>query len=230
VPKLGTKQLNATASQQGACISKAEFARRRNVSPGRVSQWIAEKKIFGSAIVGEGRGAQINEPIAVEQLRTKLDVLQMTGNGVATNLATPETSAAILPLLPRDLSALSPAGVEPADRVEEKIKQARLEQIDRQNREGRRREALEAGLLTDAAAAKAAAAREIAKIVTAFEGSLSDFAMAISAEFKLPQRDVLHLLRSKFRETRAGLAHDARAEADGLPTTMSIDLGDETDS
>ena len=45
-------------------ISKGEFARRRNVTPARVSQWLSEGKISGAAIVGEGRGALIDEEIA----------------------------------------------------------------------------------------------------------------------------------------------------------------------
>jgi hypothetical protein len=58
-------------------ISKAEFARRRSVTPGRVSRWIGEGKIFGAALVGEGRSAQIRESVAVAQLRNKLDPMQM---------------------------------------------------------------------------------------------------------------------------------------------------------
>lgn len=54
-------------------VGKAEFARRRGVTPGRVSQWLAQGKISGAAIVGTGRNAQIDETIACAQLNERLD-------------------------------------------------------------------------------------------------------------------------------------------------------------
>src|SRR5690242_14043346 len=70
-------------------VSKGEFARLINVSPGRVSQYIAAKQIFGDAIVGEGRGAKINYELACEQLRLRRDPDQAIANGLRTNLETP---------------------------------------------------------------------------------------------------------------------------------------------
>ena len=67
-------------------ITKGEFARRRGVSPGRVSQWLSEGKISGAAIIGEGRAALIDEVLACEQLGLRLDTGQRTGNGLKTNL------------------------------------------------------------------------------------------------------------------------------------------------
>ena len=54
-------------------VSKGEFARLINVTPGRVSQYIAEGKIFGPALGGEGHSAQIVVEVAREQLRKRLD-------------------------------------------------------------------------------------------------------------------------------------------------------------
>lgn len=59
-----------------ATITKGEFARRRGVSKARVSQWLSEGKIFGEAIVGEGRFALIREQVACSQLEASLDVVQ----------------------------------------------------------------------------------------------------------------------------------------------------------
>jgi DNA-binding transcriptional regulator YdaS (Cro superfamily) len=55
-------------------VSKSDFARLCEVSPARVTQWITDRKIFGPAIVSEGRAAQINVAVAIEQLRETLDV------------------------------------------------------------------------------------------------------------------------------------------------------------
>ena len=52
--------MNAPVTAEPEIVSKSEFARLSNVSAARVSQWISEKKIYGEAIVGEGRDAKIN--------------------------------------------------------------------------------------------------------------------------------------------------------------------------
>ncbi|WP_152033396.1 hypothetical protein [Bradyrhizobium sp. DOA9] len=229
----------AAAMADPDVISKGEFARRRNVTPGRVSQWLSEGKIFGAAIVGEGRTAMIRESVACQQLRVKLDPLQMTGNGLSTKLdvAPPAPLTSSGDVLPFPSPTSPPGGVPPSpppssavDSVEEKIKRQRLEQLERQNREGARQEAVSAGLLTDAAAARAQVGRAVAQLVMTFEGALSEFATAISAEFKLPQRDVLHLLRTKFREVRAAAAGEIRNQVETLPQVVDHELaGDDID-
>lgn len=54
-------------------VRKSTFAKLRGVSPGRVSQWLADGLISGDAIVGDGRSARIVVEIANEQLRERLD-------------------------------------------------------------------------------------------------------------------------------------------------------------
>jgi hypothetical protein len=49
-------------------VSKSQFAAMRNVTPGRVSQWISDGRIEPSALIGEGRNAKINVPLANIQL------------------------------------------------------------------------------------------------------------------------------------------------------------------
>jgi hypothetical protein len=218
-------------------ISKGEFARRRGVSAGRVSQWLSEGKITADAIVGEGRSAQIRESVACAQLRQRLDPMQMTANGLSTQLGGPPASlaapTAVAPAPGSDmlpLHAPASAGSLPLppliESLEEKIKRQRLEQLERDNRKGVREEAIAAGMLTDAAAAKALVGRATSQLITTFEGALSEFATAISAEWQLPQRDVLHLLRTKFREVRAGAASAARAQAEQLPDVVDYEFAD----
>lgn len=220
-------------------VSKGEFARRRGVSPGRVSQWIAAGQIAGAAIVGEGRAAQIRESVAIEQLRAKLDPMQMAGNGLSTSLkpaaavarqAPLPAGADVLPFGPAP-TATAPGVPPPAtptagEAIEDEIKRLRRDQLLRAEREAQRQEAIAAGQLTDAGAAKAAAARETARLVTMFEGSLSNFATAIAAEFKLPQRDVLHLLRGEFRKFRGVVAAVVRDQAEAMPSVVEIEPGE----
>nr|USU32918.1 hypothetical protein NG677_04245 [Methylobacterium sp. OTU13CASTA1] len=55
-------------------VSKTEFARLSNVTPGRVSQWIKDGRIKPEHMVGEGRGAQIDVALAQADLRGSVDV------------------------------------------------------------------------------------------------------------------------------------------------------------
>jgi hypothetical protein len=68
-------------------ITKTDFAKRRGVTPARVSQWLAEGKIDSAAMVGTGRNALIDEDIACRQLEDRLALDQLKGNGRHTTLA-----------------------------------------------------------------------------------------------------------------------------------------------
>lgn len=215
--------MNAPALAGDDVISKAEFARRRRVTPGRVSQWIAEGKISGEALVGEGRGQQIREAAACAQLRRRLDVTQSLGNGLATQL-TPRLAEAEAA---NTNGAVLPFPTPEASSVEDRIKQQRLEQLERQNREGRRQEALDSGRLTETAGVRAHQGRMVARLIGEFDGTLSAFATAIAAEFKLPQRDLVHLLRREFRKFRADQARALREMSAALPDSIDVVLADE---
>ncbi len=70
-------------------VTKGEFARLRGVTPGRVSQWIADGKIGPEAMEGEGRFARIRVAVATAQLKARLDIGQRFGNGLSTDLTAP---------------------------------------------------------------------------------------------------------------------------------------------
>ncbi len=189
-------------------VRKSAFASLRGVTPGRVSQWIAEGKIHGPAIVGEGRSAMIDASVAVAQLRNSLDVNQRFGlNGVGTRLDLPP--------------AASPAAAPIVDTVEaqikaEKLRQAqlttsRLEEEDRSRR----------GLYIDAAASRAEIARVAAELLKAFEGALPDFAAALAGKFQIPSRDALHLMRAEFRRFRERHAEAHGRAAAAEPETIA---------
>ncbi len=74
-------------SKLSPAITKSEFAELCSVSRGRVSQWIKAGLISGKAFVGEGRRAKINPEIARRQLRERLSVGQLFGNGADTKLS-----------------------------------------------------------------------------------------------------------------------------------------------
>ncbi|TAK50248.1 MAG: hypothetical protein EPO23_03315 [Xanthobacteraceae bacterium] len=212
---------SGAAAAAETSISKAEFARRRGVTPGRVSQWIAERKIGGAALDGEGRNARIIEAIAVTQLRQKLDVVQMTGNGIGTRLDLPATK----PAAPGDdVPSVRSAPLIPLETIEDKIKQERLESLRRDNRRRAEDEAERAGRLTDAQEASAQMRRIVAQVINVFEGALPGMATSIAAKWQLPQRDVLHLLRAEIRTSRAAAAAAMKETAKTLPILAEANI------
>ena len=55
--------------------------------------------------------------------------------------------------------------------------------------------------------------RLVSEMIKIFEGFLPDLASAIAAKFQLSQREVLHLLRSEFRQAREQLVATRKAAA-----------------
>lgn len=226
--------MNAPVTAEPEIASKSEFARLSNVSAARVSQWIAEKKIYGEAIVGQGREAKINVAIARAQLRQNLDISQRMGNGLSTQLDGPAPAATTVPATPAPVDQVPtaqvlpfqrPAPTEPVrDPIEEQIKRERLETARRTNRKMAEEEAARNGRYVLADDAR----REVGKASTQFlsstEGWLAELASKMAAKFSLPQRDVLHLVRSEFRDFRAGLSSAMRQQAEALPEMIEEEL------
>lgn len=204
-------------------VSKGEFAAMINVSPGRVSQFIAAGQISRDAMVGSGQRAKINVERAKSDLRLTLDVSQRLGNGSETNI---EPSPGVT-----GTAAASVIDPDSAPRgADHEIKLQKLEQLRRANRNAAVAEARDAGLLTDTVASKAELGRVASAMLDVFEGSINDMAMAIAAQFELPQRDVKHLLRGVFRQTRETAAKQMRDKAITLPEMTQIVIeGEDTD-
>jgi hypothetical protein len=213
--------VNAEAAAVEQPISKSEFARRRRVSPGRVTQWITAGKLDGAAL----RDGGVVESVAVEQLRLRLNVNQRFGNGLLTNLA-PPAAADQAPAPETDNVVPLPVrkAPSPQDELADQIQREKLEQLQRQNREGARKEAAAAGVLTDAEAAQREMGRCAAQMIAVFEGGLSELATAIAAQFKLPQRDVLHLMRGEMRGIRAKAADVLRRQGEAMPELVPHDV------
>jgi hypothetical protein len=207
------------AAISGEIVSKGRFAELRNVSPGRVSQWISEGKIKPNALVGEGRNAKIDVAVATLQLRGSLDVSQSAGNGLGTNLDLPAPAAAPV------AEAAKPAEPPPvADLIAEQIKQEKLAQLRRANRQRAEEEAARSGRYIETADAVRQLGTIASQMMSMVEGSLTELATAISAKFEIPQRDVLHLLRAEFRKVRASGAKMFRDKALELPASIEAEL------
>ncbi len=192
-------------------VSKGRFAEIINVSPGRVSQMISEGKIPPAALVGEGRGAKILVADAIAGIRAKTDIGQRFGNGISTKLD----------LSPTQMVAAAANALPLADPLEEQIKRERLRALEFSNRRHAEDELARRGAYTDTTEARAAMVGIATSVLQTFEGGLADLANAISAEFKVPQRDVLHLMRREFVAVRAKAALAAERRMKGLPPLVA---------
>lgn len=191
--------------------TKAQFAAMIGVSPGRVSQYISERKLGPAELEGEGRAAKVRIGPALQALKIRLDAGQMTGNGLATKLSPPRRPQADVPSAP-----------SVSDDLDLKFKQAKLAEQESRNRKLAEEERARAGVYVLADDAKAETVRMAAQMLQAFEGGLSDMAAAIAAQYHLPQRDVVHMVRAQFRELRSAMANRMANEGKALPPLLEV--------
>lgn len=189
--------------------SKSEFARLINLSPGRVTQMVREGKL-NDCLVGQGPKARIIVDKAIEKLKLRRDVGQALGNGSKAKLA----------------------GTEPSevDDIELKIKRAKLEEAEVRNRRLREDELVRRGVLVRADDVSAETIRTVSTIVSSFESEMAAVAHEMAARFKVPERDLAHMLRKQMRSVRSAVAQKLRVEAEALPQFIEVDLESISDS
>lgn len=208
-------------------LSKSEFAAHIKVSPGRVSQYLREGLIGKDALVGEGRSARIVVEKAIEQLRTRRHVGQSMGNGLLTDLGDGRGSSAE--------GASGASGADDAgagdelqlkgkDDVAKQIQLERLEQERRKNRRETIEEAQQLGQLVTVEDFRREVGKTAQTLVTTFMGMAPDIANAIAAEFKVPQRDVLLLVRRVMNAKRAQATTALRLAAEEQPEAVDAEL------
>jgi len=177
-------------------VSKQSFAELIGVTPARLSQYLAEGRISGEAIIGVGRHARINVAVAQAQLKARLDITQRIANGRAR---------------------LDGAG---AAAIEDDIKAERLAQLRRLNQRAAEEAALRAGVYVKAADARQQFGAVAARMLSTFEASFTPIANAIVASRAQTPRDVLRAMRSTWREVRAQAAKAQGEEALALPPLL----------
>jgi hypothetical protein len=182
------------AAQAVRRVTKGQFATIRGVSPGRVSQWIAEKKIHGEALIGEGRNAQINLDVALEQLGATLDFDQQQAQALA-----------------------KPASVAPAATItpeQQRIAAVKAETAEIELRQLRRRELEQQGVLIRASEARQVFGRELSELITATEQQfLPEAAETVGRQLGIDHKAVTTVLRAAFREFRAKRSDLAKSAA-----------------
>jgi DNA-binding transcriptional regulator YdaS (Cro superfamily) len=204
-------------------VSKGEFAELIGVSPGRVSQYIAERKIFGDAIEGEGRRARIRADVARSQLLKTLEPSQRLGANGALMRSGPSSE---LPFAPPSPLQTPPKPASADDVMRDELAAERLKQQRLKTAQAEREEALATGryMLTDDA--RREMARAVGDAFKVMDQGLRAMANAVAAELGVPERDAHQVLAKSFRALRAEAASGFRVEAAGHQR-MITDAGDE---
>jgi len=196
-------------------MTKGAFAAHVGVSPGRISQYIAERKIHGDAIEGEGRNAKIRTAVAIEQLQRTLDPNQRFGANGAAARSVPAAAVADRadvvtrpPAREKSLNVIDPLLDEVAAEKlkQQKITTARME----------REEALELGryMLTDDA--RREMVKAVAEAFMVMEQGIPEMAKALAAQFAVSTHDATHVMLKAFRDYRAKKAKGFAAAAADL--------------
>ncbi|WP_164831123.1 hypothetical protein [Sinorhizobium medicae] len=197
-------------------MTKGAFAAHIGVSAGRISQYIAEGKIYGDALEGDGRTAKIRPAIARQQLQKTLEPSQRFGaNGAAVFKAS--AGQPTLQLAPSDGASAPPPRLTVTDDVADQLAAERLRQQQITTARLEREEALEVGryMLTDEA--RRQTVRAVSEAFKVMEQGIPEMAKAIAAQFSVSTHDATHVLLKAFRDHRAKKARDfadAAAELD----------------
>jgi hypothetical protein len=220
-------------------LSQAKFADHMGVTRAAVSQWKKKDILRDDAFTSPGKKGKLIVSVAVDQVRRNRNIGQALGNGIETRTSTDAAPTAephqhnnaeefglVLPVSDTAEPPTSASSEPKRDTVEDQLKRARLEEQHRKNRMGAAEEAKQQGKLMSAEDAREQMARVAVMMMQIFEGSLTDFAAAMAAQFSVPQRDVLHLLKSEFRQVRqsATLKEQARIASLARDITTSVEL------
>lgn len=214
-----------------AVVPKSEFARLLSITPGRVSQYIAEGKLHGPALAGEGRSAQIVVEVAREQLRQRLDhrrlgtALGSTRLGSSPAAMTPPVAASpgAAPVPPPAPTIPLPTGSFAGGDVVDEIQRERLKQIRAANRRQEEEERRRRGELAPTSEVNAALRKLATRMLAVMDGGLAAMAAQAAAKLQVPQRDLLHELKVEWRKVREAAEAELRQQVAALPATVSYD-------
>lgn len=167
-------------------LTKGEYAKHRGVTPGAVSQWIANSKISGAALVGIGRMARINVDVADRQLAATLDMGQQLARGghVQPTPAPPAGPlfAANAAHLPNGGGGDDDDGDIPADDSVARYNRARAAQKELELRQAIEKDLAARGTYVLASEARAAFGRDLRMVIQTIEQWLPDVAAALATE------------------------------------------------
>ncbi len=193
-------------------VDKSRFAKIIGRSPGRITQLIAEGKISGAALEGDGRSARINVTEAMRQLGLNLHPGQQLAQPRPIFAAPPPPETEPPP-------ALRPSQSQ-AEKDQARYTAARADKAEYEAAAMRAQAQARAGTWVEARDAAAAFSRQLRQFVSEVDASLPVFAEALAADLGIESRAAVLILRRVWRDLRAKSAAAARDQAEALPAAI----------
>lgn len=205
-------------------ITKGEFAKLVGRAPSAVSNWIAEGKLTGDALVGEGHRARINVEVALGQLGVTLDLSQQLAQR-SPILTAPRHGDGELPLsMPGQVPA-SPVSRPSSD--QERLLKAKADREELELRMAHAKAEEQAGRWMLTAEAREVWSQQLSAVLQAVETWLiTGAAPKVASIGGADPREVASELRSGFRELRQRMADDAERSA-GEMRTLAVEATEE---
>lgn len=178
-------------------VTKGQAAELLNVTAGRVSQYIKEGKIFGDAIVGQGRNASIDINLARQQLGRTLDPVQLSAQARPTPAASQPAAGTY--------------DMPPLNDAQQRTLLARAEQAEIAARRAKREEEAQKGvyMLTEDAVREWSRAQ--VAILASLDELMPTMGDALAAEFRIDPKLAVVILRRELRAWRARQAAEAQS-------------------
>lgn len=190
-------------------VSKSDYARMRNRSPGAVSKWIETGKLKPPALVGAGRQAKVNVAEADRMLADTLDLGQQLAQP-APVLLTAAAAAAAPP-------AAAPAVPLELDDDRRRQLKARADREEADAAEAIRKARENDGQWLHREAAGRAWARVLTMVIGEFEGLVPELAERLAQLCRADEKDLTIVIRDAFRARRARIAQQAAEAVEAEP-------------
>lgn len=207
-------------------ITKGEYAKHRRVSAAAVSQYITAGYLEGALFLRDGtaaerkdRSALVDRDAADQQLRQRLHLGQMVGQGRLPPPRPADGDAV------QTVAAAAPSPLirppSPEDEAANELVALRLEKARRDDERDRRKMAEEVGQYTPTAAIRSECTRGFSALLGAIESWHPELANAIASAVGVSRRDVQLVINAQWRAFRADRAKEARERRDTFAPFVS---------
>jgi hypothetical protein len=190
---------------QQTLVTKAEFARRRGVTPAAVSMWISRGRISSGALINDGKGERIWLEQATKDLELALDATQPDASLWPNGAAAPANGSGANDVLPA-------ASVD--HELLRRLRRAQAERAEHEAEAARRRNMVETGRWMEVEEARQNWTREVGAFIGRWENFLMSAGPRAIDDAGLlrpgaDQKSVAIALRRAWHGERDEIAEDA---------------------
>lgn len=207
-----------------ANLNATDLATKLDLSKARISQYVSSGKLEG-CYIGDGRARRFDLGKVADALGRKLDLGQMTGNGLSTRRALRALSDDDgSPAPPPPVARRTDGPLEPKD--PDRLELATLQIKEEEARRRRRDNARDEGVWVLAEEVQRHTARALAQEVGRFELVLRDGARLIADRLGVDYRTARTALTETWRAHRASRAPQLATEAEAAPMAAAESQAD----